>query len=222
MGKCASCRITWINESVKVFLQKQMFVFVPQTQVNVLLSFFRLGEGTTSCPLVAKTHSYSCVCRVTSFFFSLFSSYNIQLCNETGCNNVKEHFEPSQNSKYNLYVIHTDCMCLSDLHVCLCLFFFACTYVHVSRWYYIFKITLKLGNDFAKCTVYIRNFNLCKYDLINVCDQFSWHPHMKLRSNNHQRPLTSLGKVGMNNIIPSILSLSTNSYFKHLKALRTK
>lgn len=122
--KCTSCRNTWINEKVKFFLQKWMFV--PQTHVNVLLLLFLIFRDTNiSCPLVVTTHSYSCVCKVTSYTFASFFEYHIRLCHESDCQTVTETFAPSENSKYEL-------MCLSDLDVCWCLCLFTCMYSYVS------------------------------------------------------------------------------------------
>lgn len=87
-----------------------MFVFVPQTNDNLLFFCFRiLRQGEISCPVKVMSESQSYVCKVKNDpngTFEDFDFYLIKLCHESGCYNVtKKPFQPCVNSKYDLIII---------------------------------------------------------------------------------------------------------------------
>lgn len=51
-------------------------------------------------------HSYSCVCELTDL--GEYDEYLIELCDESGCDVVEQEFKPSENSKYDLVLVHNN------------------------------------------------------------------------------------------------------------------
>lgn len=51
-------------------------------------------------------HSYSCVCELTDL--GEYDEYLIELCDESGCDVVEPEFKPSENSKYDLVLVHNN------------------------------------------------------------------------------------------------------------------
>lgn len=66
------------------------------------------------------------------------------------------------------------------------------------------------------------HFDIPKYDLIDISNQFSWNLRLSLWSKKQQRLSTLHLKVDMITIYTLVVTSCMKYYFKHLKAVRTK
>lgn len=111
----------------------------------------RYDEQNT-CPLVVMNNSYSCVCKVKDYSLSFHDTYKIKLCQESECDVLTESFQPSQNSKHKLFVVHSNC-----LHWYMCVF--ACLEADMSAWYCSDKMTVIKKKNIK---LYYITYDVCK------------------------------------------------------------